>query len=523
MTREMLYDAITEVKDELVLDSMAFRPAKKRVRWMRFGAIAAAFAVVIGLGAGVFSGTIPWLIGGNAGGGGTDGSQVFDIYAGPVFPLTTVEGGEGLTAERTITYDFKGWMAGDPDHPYYGLPVTDFYALTNPTGEDKTVTLLYPFAADLFELGLGKHQPTLTADGAELDAALLTGQYSRLAVGRPGGLPSLSNPDNWEEYRDLLSDGRYQASATDGWPDLSGIPVTVYEIANPWVADGQGGRENYNPTIHAEFGLDYGKTRVFSRGFNSGCFDQKGGKMRQGFTAPLPPAEGSSIDPAIYERDKAETHYLIVVGEPVTDFRLLGTWDGAPESTNYLEWGVGIGASLRQYETDLDSALRTVAGQMPRAKNYGVADSPGFELYFGMLKDCLLDTGLLLDNPQERYDFMNLEDLYPDSIQRVFYLKAEVTVPAGGNVMVEARMIKEASFDYDCSGSKNKGVYGYDLVTKLGTNLDFTSQTAKAVNTQNVEIVRQNFGFDWVNGVDTVTLDPAVEHYYLEVRGVKVK
>lgn len=528
MTREMLYDAITEVRDELIVEAIETTPAKSKLRWLKFGSIAASFAVVVGLGAGVVSGKIPWLrIGGSAGGSGHgENSSTFMSYAGPVFPLTTVEGGNGLTAERTITYNFETWETG---YPSSDLPVTDSYILTNPTGEDKTVTLLYPFAADLFELGLGKRRSTLTADGVELQTALLAGQYSDLTVGRPGGLPSLHSPDSWEEYRELLSDGRYQAGALEEWPDLSGVPVTVYEITNPWAEPGVGnkGDGSYNPNIHAEMELNYDKTTVLSYGFNSYCRDPDGGTARLGFNAPQPPAEGSSKDPSIYERERAERRYLLVIGEPLDSFRLGGVSTGAPESTDYLEWGVDIGADLRQYETDLDSVLRTVAEQgygTTDWNHYGsMADAPDFELYFGMMKDCLLDTGILLDDPEARYDFIWLEDLYPEVIQRVFYLKAEVTIPAGASVTVEARMMKEASFDYDCSSSKNKGVYGYDLVTKLGTNLDFIVQTVKAVNTDGVEIVRQNFGFDWENGVDTVTLDPAAEHYYLEVRRIKTK
>lgn len=522
MTREMLYDAITEVKDELIIEAMETKPAKSRVRWLKFGSIAAAFAVVAGLGAGVVSGKIPWLrIGGNEAGGGADGSMVFDSYAGPVFPLTTVEGGDGLTAERTITYDFQGWMAGDPDRPYYGLPVTDSYTLTNPTGEDKTVTLLYPFAGTLFD---SRRQPTLTADGRPLDTELLTGQYSQLAVGRPGGLPSLDSPDSWEEYRELLSGGRYQAGALEEWPDLSHIPATVYEITNSWVEAGVGnkGDGSYNPNIHAEMELDYGKTTVLSYGFNSGTNDRDSGRMRRGFDASQPPAEGSSRDPGFYEKERAQPHYLIVIGEPLDSFHLVGVSTGGPESTDYLEWDVDIGADLRQYETDLDSALHAVTERSYGATDWNhrgsMADDPDFELYFGMMKDCLLDTGILLDDPEARYDFTSLEDLYPEVIQRVFYLEAEVTIPAGASVTVEARMLKEASYNHACHSKRDRNLYGYDLVTKLGANLDIAAQTAKTVNTDGVEIVRQNFGFDWENGVDTVALDPEQEHYYLEVR-----
>lgn len=521
MTREMLYDAITEVKDELVIEAMKIRPAKKRVRWLKFSSIAAVVALVIGLGAGVFSGKVPWLpIGGNAAGSGHDeGSSTFMDYAGPVFPLTTVEGGEGLTAQREITYDFQDWML----HSYWGLSTTDAYTLTNPTGEDKTVTLLYPFAASLYDVPT--HQPTLTADGEVLEANVLTGRYSQLGSGRSGGLPSMSAPESWEEYKALLSSGDYQAGALEDWPDFSHIPVTVYEITNPWVAEGIG---SSNPHIHAALGLDYDKTVVLTYGFNGGAYDREAGTMRQSFSAPRPPAPDSSVDPDFYEQERAEIHYLIVVGDPVSDFRLLGTYDGDPASTDYMEWGRSIGADVRQYETDLESALCTVAERMYNGRYWenvsGTADGadrPNFELYFGMMKDCLLDTGILLDNQEERYDLNMLEDLYFEVTERVFYLEAQVTIPAGGSITVEAQMLKDGSCDFACISSKNKGVYGYDLVTKLGSDLDFTNQTATTINTEGVEIVRQNFGFDWANGVDTVTLDPEVEHYYLEVRRIE--
>ena len=44
------------------------------------------------------------------------------------------------------------------------------------------------------------------------------------------------------------------------------------------------------------------------------------------------------------------------------------------------------------------------------------------------------------------------------------------------------------------------------------------SQTATLEDRGLITIVRQNFGFDLEKGVNTVTLDPAEEHYYLEVK-----
>lgn len=53
------------------------------------------------------------------------------------------------------------------------------------------------------------------------------------------------------------------------------------------------------------------------------------------------------------------------------------------------------------------------------------------------------------------------------------------------------------------------GLQGYDLVTALGSTLEFTGQTAALVNTDTIEIVRQNLGLDLENGVAQVSLDLA--------------
>ena len=86
-----------------------------------------------------------------------------------------------------------------------------------------------------------------------------------------------------------------------------------------------------------------------------------------------------------------------------------------------------------------------------------------------------------------------------------------------------ASQTKEASFDYACTDRGNRGVYGFDMVMTLGTALEFTQVTASIVLGDEIELVRQNFGFDLENGVTQVTLDPATEHYYLEVRRISAE
>ena len=138
-------------------------------------------------------------------------------------------------------------------------------------------------------------------------------------------------------------------------------------------------------------------------------------------------------------------------------------------------------------------------------------------------KDWLLSYGALADDPMERYRWGDIEPKDISIMSRVFYLEAEVTVPAGGSVQLSAEMTKEGSYDFACVHTENRGVYGYDLVTKVGSNLTCTAQTAVLEDRGQIEIVRQNFGFDLENGVRRAELDPGQEHYYLEVKRLETE
>ena len=136
------------------------------------------------------------------------------------------------------------------------------------------------------------------------------------------------------------------------------------------------------------------------------------------------------------------------------------------------------------------------------------------------MTETVLSSGVLADTPADRYIDGRLDDLLWDVLvqERVLYLSFPVTVPAGGSVTVSAGYWKAPSYDFACSGSENVGLQGYDLMTRLGSTLDFTAQTAALANAEGIELVRQNCGFDLEAGVTEVPLDPTEPHYYLEVR-----
>lgn len=551
MKREELYDAITEVRDELVDEAARTAPARKPINWLKWAGIAAAATLALGVGgwwAANNLGGMSFSPGAGSGGGGHgDGSTVFTNYAGPVFPLTTLEGGESLEAERHVTYDFSPWTPAwrsnedeansrtglseeerqdvlDTYNEWYpeggrfqssaDLLVTDSYTLTNPTAEDRTVTVLYPFVSSLYELG--QDMPTLTAGSGKLNTVLRAGGYSGGFQGVPDGegnvseeLLNLAQLNSWEQYKALLSDGRYQAAALEEYPDLSDTPVIVYKFTGYYGPEPDERAGYPNPSIRAGFDLDYDRTTVLSYGFHGMRWDEEAGTMIQKFSIPQP-----------YNPWYGEPYYLFVIGDDIQNLTVGGYVTGGTDpDTTTLD---GCGVNVERYATDLESALREAA-ELMYGKRERMADpdrpaQPDFELYFGLMKEFLLSYGILSENGVERYHTGWLEELDFVNVSRVFYLEAEVTIPAGERVTVQASFVKHPSYDHYCANTENKGVYGYDMVTKLGTNLNFTAQNVETVNTEAVEIVRQNYGFDWENGTSRVVLDPSVEHYYLEVR-----
>lgn len=554
---ERLLVQLGEIKAEIVeeADEAVPKSAGKRPAWRRWAVMAAGLALVL-FTAGVLTGVIPLLqLGGNSGSAGVNpadsGPTTFMSYAGPVLPLTLREKNDSITARRDITLDFLPWTpewwtkegmtAADysgmsaeyhalledydrwfPNGGYYrtltDILVTDSYTLTNTAGEAQTVSVLYPFSGSLYNLR--QALPVLFADGSQLDTTLYAGVnpggdmgfLGNALVGEPEpGGARLSYPHSWEAYRDALADGRYLRNALGGLPDLSGVSVAVYEFTDPWgeEQDDEAGRPN--PTIRAEYDIDVNRTVILSYGFHGGSYNWDTGHMTRTYSIPQ----------SSWETRYGETCYLIAVGEDLSNLTTRGYATGGSETTDTIEAGV----TVRRYKTDLETILRTAAQAIYEnwrvQNNETRLDAVGFEMYFNMFKGWLLSDGPLSGGGAGRAHTGMLEDNDVLFTDRVFYLEAEITVPAGGSVTLSATMCRDSSYDEYCAHAKNRGVYGYDLVTRLGSNLTCTGQRAAIEDRGLIEIVRQNFGFDLKNGVKTVDLDPAQEHYYLEVRGNK--
>ena len=524
MNGEHLFRILGLLDPSLIDEAVsASSPAAKRRRtaWRRPVAAAACLALICG---GAFlAGT--FRMGSSTGGAdaaaptgergsGHNEGMVFMSYAGPVFPLTTEEADTGLTAERTVTWDFAPGRYEDGSPLQWGAQVSDAYVLTNPTDADVTVTALYPLAGSLS--GLDAMDPAITVDGTAVEPALYGGAYAGSFQGvwyqaQDGSYQlddttlNLAYPDSWEDYAALLEDGHYLSRALGEAPELD-VPAAVYTFS-----DFQAPLEEYSAATQAvEFSVDPEKTFIFTYGFNGFSRNETHTWLQYSYFVP----DGG--------RAESDLKLLVVLGEDIGNYTLQGYADGGCDQEIN-----GVSCTVTREETTLDAVLDQVcrsyledaAWMQLGLTDRETAEVPG-SLFRRAVAELVAQYSPLSGTGTDRYSDGRLDDMVSEALtqERVLYLAFPVTVPAGGSVTVSAEQWKEPSFDYGCSGSENVGLQGYDLVTALGSSLEFTKLTAALVHTETIEVVRQNTGFDLKSGISQVSLDPAEPHYYLEIR-----
>ena len=516
MRREDVDKMLELVSDEHLTG--ALQPPRRRPAARKWGTLAACLALCEGLGA-LSLRLLPHMGGASSGTGGSEpesaADAVFLSYAGPVFPLTVEEGGGELEARRSLTYDFsayaprsESYTAADgtqKEHMVWSneLQVTDAYQFSNPTDQDQTLTLLYPFVASY--ISPSQALPELSAGGQVLESELLVGASSHSYTGAWGDEESgeklnLQPATNWQDYKTLLEDGLYQADALSGAFPLSQETVTVYRFEDA------ASTSEENPSLCVELDIDPAKTRVLSYGFHFMDWDEETGHLGIGFSIPKE-SESRYDSPFL----------LILVGEDVKDYTLTGSRAGQEP-----DFPVTVTANVTRTTQPLDQVLREAFGDYLALYGAFGSDSDALSLVSEeqiLSSACrlLYEGGMLSDEVYSRYETGWLEDIFSDTLSadRIFYLRGQAEIPAGGSLPVQLNFTKQPSFNYPGTGGSS--YERYDMVTRLGSSLSFTSLSATLLGGEWIEIGAQNYGFDPENGVEEVNLDLGQEYYYLDV------
>lgn len=526
MSTERLFQILGLIDEDLIEE--AAQPQRQKRPWRAW--TAAACVAVLLLGGGLLWRQLGFMGSGDAG-AGADGAPApgdpgnfpnsgpassegcsFMSYAGPALPLTLAEADTTMTAERHLTWDFAPGTFDDGSPRQWGAQVTDAYTLKNTTDHPLTVTALYPFPGSFRDLGTDL--PTAAVNGAAAESTLLAGAYAGGFQGvwgpdgqgghvLDGSTLNLSPPSSWTDYQALLEDGRYLTQAMEDVPALE-IPVTVYELT-----DFTAPHDLYDAATQAvEFTIDPEATTVLTYGFNGGSWDWDTGWCQYSFFVP----DG-------VRRDE-EPKLLVVLGKDIGDYTLTGYADGGCDQKIQ-----GVSCTVTRREASLDQVLHQLCRSYLETDDFLHSDA-GMDslaalplpLFQRAVTQLLVQYGPLSETAVDRYAYGRLDDLLSEALSqdRVLYLAVPVTVPPGEQVSLTFSLWKAPSFDFGGSGSEKVGLQGYDLMTSLGSSLDFTSQTAALVNTEHIQIIRQDLGLE--EGAAEAVLDPEHPHYYLEIR-----
>lgn len=414
----------------------------------------------------------------------------FMSCAGPVFPLTLEKAAPELSADREVLLDCAPYA----EENTAAITVTDRYTLRNSSDEDCTVTVLYPFVSSLSDLD--SLQPSLTVDGSAVKNTLYPGAFPGW-FGPASPDPELAeerwnlhHAESWTEYQTLLT-GSYQADAL--------APKTLPEQTVYVYSFTASGETTANAaTLAITVDADPEKTTILTYGINGYGQNEATGQPQYSY----------------FTRVHNQTlHLLAVLGQDLTGCAMQGYTDGSCEQGKELD-------SLKGTVTRTEMPLAELLRQTAAAQLGADASADEVDRLAAAAAELLTQYGLCSAAPAERYSNGMLDAALQDmeAVQRVCYAAADITIPAGGTVCVEADTRKPHSFDF--FGFYNESVDGYGIMT-TGSALTLQYQTARLETHGLVTIYGQSFGFDGQGSA--VPLSADTEYYYLNLTAASEK
>lgn len=409
------------------------------------------------------------------------GSGDFNHYAGPVLPMTSLNGAEGVEVQRNVNFDFSPYeKPGDYATLSKGAAgITDTYILTNTTGENRTLELVYGFQGQFIDYA--EEFPTITVNGETIPAALYPSVDPESLVW---------NANHFEKYSEVLRENDFMTIALSA-PEIPEQTVTAYHFTDLAY---HGDLVAAYPMLTVTFSTAE-DTVLWTNMVDSIGTDDETGRHH-----------------LMFRVDRGEA-WIFAVGGTLNDLEFGGNRDYNIDDKSAIE----VEYRMEVFETDFASVLTRFA----REYNFWEIEGNTYYPNPGFVTPEILVNGTIkqmgekdwVENAHNVRTFSgHFHKIITD--HRMMYLVFPVEIPAGQTVTVEASYVQEPS--YDISGPK-KYREGYEMATKLGSDLNFTDLGASLSNTARIEIGKQNFGFDLEQGITDVILDLNVERYYLEV------
>lgn len=419
----------------------------------------------------------------------------YDVYAGPVFPMTTLEDMKGIAVVRDVSFDFSKYEKNTNSNQ--SILLTDTYTLTNTSNEAETFHILYPFVSDI--VNMKANLPDIISDGKQPDTTFYIGNYF-------GGYdtynfidihPGTDGIKQCTDYIKLLADGSYMDTVLSDQNSLAGVPVIEYEFSANYYAPNM-------TTFYVECKMNDAK--YLQQGFDS-------------FTQ----LDNQTVSFGTDWYNGGASASLLIVGEDITNIHFKDAGNNPLDTSDI---------TMKRTETTLDQCADKYAeiyyemlmedmhdNLYPAQDETSVISLTAYHKLF-----CQYLYSVLLTNHTEYIgqSYTASERLLTlPSYDMLCYVSAEITVPANQSLVVTVNSVKNGS--YSRRGHHNKHTDGYDFLTKAGSTLEFSNVSLSLKNYDNIKIVNQNFGFDLDKNIDTISLDTQNDYYYIVVENKYTK
>ena len=451
----------------------------------------------------------------------TEPTVGFDWYNPPVLPLIVDGDSSNLRTWRKLTVDFTDDLFGDQaseDISRYPR-VTDRYVVENTSGRDLTVTLCYPQANNL--TASSDSLPSITLDGYQQDNTPLIGG----ALFPETGDSWTGDFTAWEDYRDAMDSGDALSGAkADPVGMLAGVQAAVYDIvpSQDYEAVQNSLDDPWSAALAVDCTLSDPDAQIFVYGMDG--------------YSPLSEDQLTRRYSFSLNDNAAGLHRIIVVGGTLEMGPVTGYADGSctqmvPELTGRVSAKENLSLSdalldcVEDFYYQPEGSVYYTEDTVQRVLcdlivNYVCGPSLSTALYGDP------NQGVMADTYAENAAFIRVDDLVStvSGMMRFLFWTYDVTIPAGGHVVLEATQ------HLSLSGSLTRdednylvisAPYGFDFAPTLAGSPPLESLELEVIHGDGLTVSESNFNLTF-DGYGAVSyLSPTAERYFFSVSGKK--
>ena len=403
------------------------------------------------------------------------GSYMF--YEGPVMPLTSTSETD-IEVKRNVNFDFAAYDNIEHiDFIKNGYAViTDSYELINPNDSVASIELAYGFNGQFVD---SKDQIPLVRVDERIVAPTLYATVDEKSI--------INGAISWDAYNKVMQEHDYLTEAMTS-PVSETTPITVYHLF-----DIELDPEHPAGDIFIDVGYDREKnTVVWARDYD--VFFSKTKQHQEHLFVNI-----SKGDVWIY-----------VIGDELSNINVGANIGYELSEKSFLD---GLTYNIETYPSTLELAI----GDYAREYDFWVTNNDGYENAGILTNELLIDGALKRLTCTDKYHNTNevhrLAELFESTVinERMLYWVFTIEVKPQSSTIITF------TYQHEASEGSVKNQSGFDIATTLNSTLNITEQTVSVSNCESIRIVNQNLGLDLDAGVLSISVDPNIDRYYLDI------